>query len=163
MRTKREDTNYQKESASYGQNTGQMGPRSYSRGYGANKYTGGMNQISSAVPKPLSKGEIELRKIKRGGDANAIERVLANVFRCQGLDKKIARYKFILHWKEIVGEQIAKNTRADSIKDETLFVRTVNSSWAQELSFHKLAILRRLRPYLEDTETVRDVRFLVGM
>ena len=80
-----------------------------------------------------------------------------------GIDKEIARYRFVLYWKEIVGEEIAKRTRPDSLKYGRLTIRVSDSIWAQELSFQKEVILKRLRRYLDEGTIVRDVVFQVGL
>lgn len=98
----------------------------------------------------------------RRRDPLAAEKVLALALKKYGIDKDIARYKFVLHWKEIVGEEIAKRTRPECIRKDALIVRVVNSSWAQELSFQKEVILARLKRFLSNDATVGDIQFYVG-
>jgi len=92
----------------------------------------------------------------------AAEKVLALALKKYGIDKDIARYKFVLHWKEIVGEEIAKRTRPECIRKDALVVRVVNSSWAQELGFQKEVILGRLKRFLAHETAVSDIQFYVG-
>ena len=88
--------------------------------------------------------------------------VLGQALKKFGLDKDIARYQFILYWKEIVGEGLAQYTKPDCIRNGSLVVRVQNNALAQELSFQKQVILSRLKKYLDDGETVNDVRFYVA-
>ncbi|MFM1848473.1 MAG: hypothetical protein RL417_1947 [Pseudomonadota bacterium] len=98
----------------------------------------------------------------RRRDPLAAEKVLALALKKYGIDKDIARYKFVLHWKEIVGEEIAKRTRPECIRKDALVVRVANSSWAQELSFQKDIILVRLKKFLSGETAVSDIQFYVG-
>ena len=79
-----------------------------------------------------------------------------------GLDKDIARYQFILHWKEIVGEEIALRAQPECIRGNALVVRVKDSTWAQELSFQKEVILKRINKFLGDELNLDDVQFYVG-
>ena len=98
----------------------------------------------------------------RRRDPVAAEKVLALALKKYGIDKDIARYKFVLHWKEIVGEEIAKRTRPECIRKDALVVRVANSAWAQELSFQKDVILARLKRFLSGDTPVSDIHFYVG-
>ena len=92
----------------------------------------------------------------------AVETILSNALKQAGLDERIARYDFVLHWPQIVGEEIAKRTRPECIRGRCLVVRVIDSVWAQELSFHKQAILVRLKRHLKRGEMLEDVAFVVG-
>ncbi len=98
----------------------------------------------------------------RRRDPVAAEKVLALALKKYGIDKDIARYKFVLHWKEIVGEEIAKRTRPECIRKDALVVRVANSAWAQELGFQKDVILARLKKFLSGDGAVSDIQFYVG-
>ncbi len=79
-----------------------------------------------------------------------------------GLDKDMARYQFVLRWKEIVGDEIAQRSRPESLRKRTLVVSVVSSAWAQELSFQKHIILHRLKKILGDEPPIDDIMFCVG-
>ena len=91
----------------------------------------------------------------------SIQNILSRALGKHGLDREIARYKFVLHWDEIVGEEIARRAKPDSIRGTTLMVKVSDSVWAQELSFQKEVILKRLKRFLSNGETVRDIQFFV--
>lgn len=108
----------------------------------------------------------------RGGSAlrkdhtktpETIEKILQSVLKRHGLDQEILRYRFVLYWKEIVGEEIAKRAHPECIKNGCLVVRVKDSAWAQELSFQKQVILSRLKKHLaeKDRASLHDVIFYV--
>ena len=95
----------------------------------------------------------------------AIGNVIASTLKRFGIDKDVARYEFVLHWREIMGEQIADRSRPEALDHGLLTVRVCNSEWAQELVFQKQIILSRLNRFLAESRTaviVQDVRFIVG-
>jgi predicted nucleic acid-binding Zn ribbon protein len=98
----------------------------------------------------------------RAATPQKIEQILRSALRTSGLDKEITRYQFVLHWPEIVGPEIAKRTAPECIRAGALVVRVADSAWAQELSFQKDIILKRLKKFLRHDEDVRDVMFYVA-
>jgi len=92
----------------------------------------------------------------------SIEGILASVLKKNNLDNQLARYEFVLHWAEIVGPEISTRTRAECIRNGILIVAVNNSVWAQELSFNKAMILRRLREKLSQPDCVKDISFYVS-
>jgi predicted nucleic acid-binding Zn ribbon protein len=90
-----------------------------------------------------------------------VEQILRRALSKYGLDNEIARYRFVLHWKEIVGEEISKIAKPECIKNRALVVRVTDSAWAQELSFQKRIILARLKKFLGKDDVVDEVLFYV--
>ena len=109
--------------------------------------------------KPNSKQYKPKRKNKA---PIAIQKVLESALKQYGIGDDIARYQFVLHWKDIVGEEIAKRSTPDSLRSKTLVVRVKDSAWAQELSFQKDVILKRLQRFLSDGQSVEDIMFYVA-
>jgi predicted nucleic acid-binding Zn ribbon protein len=91
----------------------------------------------------------------------SVDQILSAALRRRGLDKKIDQYRFVTNWEAIVGEVIAAKTKPQCIRNKALVVEVVSSTWAQELSFHKETILKKLAPYLSEGQVVEDVRFAV--
>ena len=91
--------------------------------------------------------------------------ILSAALRKHGLDEKIARYNFVLHWAEIVGDELAQVCSPSGITAGVLFVKVPSSVWAQELSFQKSVLINRLNRFLienqEGTEQIKDIRFAV--
>ena len=89
------------------------------------------------------------------------EDILRLALKKHHIDRELDRYRFVLHWREIVGEDVARRATPECFRDDILFVRVANSAWAQELEFQKGSILARLKGYLARGCEVKDIRFLV--
>jgi predicted nucleic acid-binding Zn ribbon protein len=96
------------------------------------------------------------------GDLTAVEIILSEALKRRGLDKKIARYQFVKRWQEVVGVEVARRSRPEVLSNGKLHVRVAESVWAQELSFHKTAMMRRLNSMLDREDMVDDIVFFVG-
>ena len=64
-------------------------------------------------------------------------------------------------WKKAAGEQLGGQTRAGQVKRGVLEVLVGNSTLAQEITFQKSALLKKLAELAPD-EKIRDLRFRVG-
>ena len=95
-------------------------------------------------------------------DFSSAEAVLQLALKRLGVGADLKRYKFTQHWGEIVGDAIARRSCPESLRNGVLKVRVCDSAWAQELTFHKGAILKRLKRFVADEEAPRDVQFYVG-
>jgi hypothetical protein len=62
----------------------------------------------------------------------------------------------------MVGPQVAAATEVEKVKDGVLYVRTRSGMWAQELTFYKDDILRRLNRRIgaRQEPIITDIRFL---
>lgn len=104
----------------------------------------------------LLKGQSRLTAPKTVG--NFLQSILAK----HGLDHKVNEYNFIKSWPEVVGLEMAQRSKPIRIRGECLIVDTINSVWAQELSFHKELILKKLQRFLANGQKISDVEFRVG-
>ena len=95
-------------------------------------------------------------------DLTRIKAILSKALAHKGLDKKIERYEFILHWQEIVGETLARISKPECIVNRTLIVRVVHSTWAQELAFMKPVLIQKVTPYLKRGDMLDDIVFRIG-
>ncbi len=109
-------------------------------------------------------GQLPYRRRRSGvpTDLTLIKGILAKALAGKGIDKKIERYEFVLHWDKIVGEKLAEVSKPDYISRKTLIVRVLHPVWAQELTFMKIHLLRKLAPYLKRGDVVDDMIFRVG-
>ena len=114
--------------------------------------------MSQTPPPPHSIYRYSLYKRRTPRVAGSI---LKSVLKHHGLEKKLAKYEFVVQWKEIVGGEIAKRSRPEHIRNNTLIVAVENSIWAQELSFQKDIILRRLKA-ATGFDSVTDIHFRVS-
>jgi len=108
------------------------------------------------------KGPPRKHRLGVATDFALIKGILAKALAGKGLDRKIDRYEFILHWDKIVGEKLAEVSRPEYISRRALIVRVMHPVWAQELTFMKAHLLRKLAPYLKRGDLVEDMIFRVG-
>ena len=55
------------------------------------------------------------------------------------------------HWKDIVGQMVAQNSRVLTLKNGVLHVGVSHSTWLHELGFMKTAILEQLKTKLPES------------
>lgn len=119
------------------------------------------NKMSRRKPQNSSSEESPKRHSSRSSEVTHATDILASVLSKYGLDRKVKEYQFVADWEQIVGSEIARRSRPEKLYKGTLFVKVMGSAWAQELSFHKATIIRRVAKYLNRPELVKDIRFLV--
>lgn len=121
------------------------------------KFTTGRSRYSKENPGAWRK--------RRGGhvvsDLTKAKGVLSKVLAFRGLDRKIERYGFVLQWEKIVGKRLAEVTRPEFIRNRTLVVSVLHSTWSQELALMKPTLIKSLARYLQPGDIVRDMVFQV--
>jgi predicted nucleic acid-binding Zn ribbon protein len=60
------------------------------------------------------------------------------------LNAPLKAYRAVERWADVVGEHLARHTRAVSVHEGILLVEAESSVWVQEIQFHKRRILDRL-------------------
>lgn len=70
--------------------------------------------------------------------------VLGGVLGKLGLRESLLRAQVVEDWSGLVGEAIARVTRAQGVRGVTLIVEVRSSSWLMELNLMKNEILRRV-------------------
>jgi hypothetical protein len=75
-----------------------------------------------------------------------------------GIRQKVVERQTVARWAEVVGSNIAAASVADKIHEGVLFVCCKSSTWANELSFHKEHIMKRLNS-AAGKKIVKDIRF----
>lgn len=111
---------------------------------------------------PSEHGPLRRRRAGVRTDFTRIKGILAKALAHKGIDKKIERYEFILHWDKIVGERLAEVSKPEYISRRVLLVRVLHPVWAQEFTFMKSSLLIKLAPYLKAGDVVEDMIFRVG-
>lgn len=102
------------------------------------------------------------RRLGVSTDFAVIKGILSKALAGKGLDKKIDRYEFVLHWDKIVGEKLAEVSKPEYISRSALIVRVMHPVWAQELTFMKAHLLQKLAPYLKRGDRVDEMIFRIG-
>ncbi len=74
----------------------------------------------------------------------SLGKIIPELLKEFGLDKKALNYDVITHWSELVGEKIAAVTRAEKLEKGVLSVKVLNSVWRYELTLHSKTILQKI-------------------
>lgn len=113
----------------------------------------------------MEKGVKEFKSYRRRGgvptDLTKVKAILSKVLSHRGLDKKVERYEFVLHWHEIVGARLAEVSKPDCIVNRRLIVNVLHPAWAQELTMIKPVLLESLAKFLRPADIVNDMVFRV--
>jgi predicted nucleic acid-binding Zn ribbon protein len=86
-----------------------------------------------------------------------VDRVLADVLEETGVLRQVRRMEVLDAWPELVGEQLARVTKARSVDGSTLLVEVKSSAWLMELNMMRGDFLRRVNERLEDVPLDRVV------
>ena len=73
------------------------------------------------------------------------------------MTSKIEENALLKLWPKAVGPQIASQTQPDSLRNGTLFVKTVSSVWVQQLHFMKEEIRSKLNE-LSGKPLIKEIR-----
>ena len=76
-----------------------------------------------------------------------------------GLEKGVSQNKALLVWKEVVGDSVSQNTKPEKVESGTLYIKTSNSTWRQELVFKKTDIIKKLNNKL-GKNTIKEIKFI---
>ena len=74
-----------------------------------------------------------------------LNKVLKETAARMGLGNVYEAGALLPKWRELVGDQVAKNTEPMMIRGETLVVRTASPIWSHQLTMMKPQILAKLR------------------
>jgi len=83
--------------------------------------------------------------------------MLSNVLEKHGLREQVQRMEVLELWPDIVGEQLARVTRARSVADAALIVEVRSSAWLMELNMMKGDFLARVNERLGDVSLDRII------
>lgn len=97
---------------------------------------------------------------KRTGKPESLADVLAVVLKKRNLLPDRPQKHLNKTWKQVVGPQIAAQTRAETLKNQTLLVKVSSSVWLQQLHFLKQEITAKLRPVLAEMD-FQEIRFVL--
>ncbi len=90
-----------------------------------------------------------------------IDKVLQKTLRNMDLDAKLEGYRIWLLWRDIVGEQVARKTQPEKLRNRILFIRVSSSPWMQQLQTMKPMLLERIHKTIQGG-AIRDIRFSLG-
>ncbi len=87
--------------------------------------------------------------------------IVPRMMKSIGLEKKYRDEMIILNWRQIVGEEIAANTRPGRISRRVLTLAAKNAVWAHHLSTLKEDIIAKINFYAGE-KAVGDLKFQAG-
>lgn len=102
-----------------------------------------------------------MRRRKHQAQLQSIGEVLFSILKKRGMTSKIEENALRKLWPKAVGPQISSKTKPDSLRNGTLFVKTVSSVWVQQLHFIKEEIRGKLNE-LYGKPVIKEIRFVVG-
>ena len=102
--------------------------------------------------------KVSLFRLKR--QAETPQRFVSSFLSQRGLEPKMAEYRFVNNWSQIVGEGIAAHAKPMMLKNRILYIGVSSASWMQELSFQKMFILSKLNEFFGKKNRVIDLKFI---
>ncbi|SMC91241.1 DUF721 domain-containing protein [Sporomusa malonica] len=87
--------------------------------------------------------------------------VLPGTLKSMGLTKKYNAQSVIIHWQEIVGEEISSHSWPISVERGTLLLAVNNPVWSHHLMMLKLGIMDKINTFLNE-KLIVDIRFQAG-
>jgi len=75
-----------------------------------------------------------------------------------GLSEKIAQQKAVIIWNKAVGQDIRKQTSANRIEQNILYVAVASPIWMNELVYLKSGIIKKLNELIGQ-DVVKDIKF----
>ncbi|MDR7868737.1 MAG: DUF721 domain-containing protein [Sporomusaceae bacterium] len=92
---------------------------------------------------------------------NSLREIVPRMMKNIGLEKRYKDEMIILNWRQIVGEEIAANTRPGRISRRVLTLAAKNAVWAHHLSTLKEEIIAKINAYAGG-KAVGDLKFQAG-
>ncbi len=99
--------------------------------------------------------------MRRGGKMNRLGIDMERVLGGREMLRKLKEHTAPIVWAEVVGEQVAAATEVLGVSGGVLRVSTKSSVWANELTFYKTDILKRLNAKLGTPRVpvITDIHF----
>jgi predicted nucleic acid-binding Zn ribbon protein len=99
--------------------------------------------------------------MRRGGKINRLGIDIERVLGGREMLRKLKEHTAPIVWAEVVGEQVAAATEVLGVSGGVLRVSTKSSVWANELTFYKTDILKRLNAKLGTPRSpvITDIHF----
>ena len=70
--------------------------------------------------------------------------ILTQSLRQAGLGRVVVLGRLLQHWEAIVGSQLARVTRPDSLRARVLFITVTDAIWLQQLMFYQAQVLENI-------------------
>jgi hypothetical protein len=90
-------------------------------------------------------------------NTNDIGTLIEKLLRAYGYDEQLKRIKIKEHFKELVGEQIAKKITSIYIKDKVMIVKISSSVMRNELQYVKSELIKKINRFANDDDYINDI------
>jgi len=84
--------------------------------------------------------------------------VIISMVTGMGMSSKLKTSGIFNHWKEIVGEEIAKRTSPERLVRGILYISVSSSTWANELSLMSVQLIEKINAFAGE-QVVKTIRF----
>ena len=88
-----------------------------------------------------------------------LKKVLKKAIKEAGFKKAIDQEGAVSVWKDVVGENISKVTKATGVDKGTLVVKTESATWRQELHMQKKEIINKINKKIGSI-AIKEIRFI---
>lgn len=85
--------------------------------------------------------------------------VLGELIGTLGIRTQLKRHEVVNLWAQVVGEKIAKVTKAREVRDGRLFVEVESSAWRNELFYMKHEFVKKLNASTGE-QIIHDIIFV---
>ncbi len=92
---------------------------------------------------------------------DCLREIIPRMMKNLGLTQRYKAELILLNWRQIVGEEIAANTRPGKINRRVLTLAAKNAAWAHHLSTLKEEIIARINAFAGE-KAVSDLKFQAG-
>jgi predicted nucleic acid-binding Zn ribbon protein len=112
------------------------------------------------APGPTTRRELSRNMTNRRDRSGPqpLSKILPEVLRECGLDDRLEERSPILHWRRIVGEDIAAHSRAVDLSDGVLVLEADHGAWRQEVTM-LIPMIRDKFNALFGEGTVTDIQW----
>ena len=105
--------------------------------------------------------DLMLRQRKKMAKPAPLGTILQQAIKATRIDVDLDAFRLWQQWKDVVGPEIAENTKPEAIKGKLLLVNVSSAPWMQQLQFLKPELIEKLNQAL-GKELVKDIRFKIG-
>src|ERR1700722_18134293 len=98
---------------------------------------------------------------KRGSSLFHIGSEIEKALKERSLAEGLLPHRARAMWSEVVGDDVAAATIAETVRGGVLFVKVRSSVWANELTFYKAEMLRKLNQKV-GAQVLTDIHFTVA-
>lgn len=98
--------------------------------------------------------------MNRKATPSAVSDIIKSVLKKKGISEA-KNLEFLSCWSDIVGDTFSKVSKPHELRKGILFIKVIDASWAQELTFQEANIIEKLCQ-LGYGGVVNKIKFLVG-